>query len=420
MDLFGRKKFEKYLETVKQMQDARISAFLSKFNTALFPHYKSVREQMVYQTMDDVYSVVSRLALTAGMIPYYAENSDGEELPPNDRANYVVNQLTFELKEKMHMHLLISGEIFLYKQRIELGVNAGLYKLICLNPVNVIVNVDEVFPYDILSFSYQDINGGTAFNIPIEDMIYIRLENPGASHMDIRGLSPIKVLTNRLTRVQANIDVSVSQLQNGGLPGVLFDKSPMFTPDLANLHKENFGRFINNASNKSAPYIMGGDVGYLPIGSTLADLDLASLADIDFDKICNVYGVSSTWFNNKDAATESNVQAMIKSIYTNAILPNIMRIQDAINNQMMPELSPGSKICYDISDVPELQEDYNAKANTYAVMPVIIPNEVREGLGYERIDDPLFDQPLIKQGYQLLSDLTVPPDIPLTGDYTGQ
>jgi hypothetical protein len=417
MDLFGRKRFDKYLETVKQMQDARLSAFMSKFNTTLFPHYKSLREQMVFQTMDDVYSIVSRLALTAGMIPYYAETADGEQLPPTDKTNYVVNQLTFEMKEKIHMNLLISGEVFLYKERLDAGVNAGLYKLICLNPVNVVVNVEETFPFNIINYTYQDINGGVAFPIAFEDMVYVKLENPGASLSDIRGLSPIKVLANRLTRVQANLDVSVSQLQNGGLPGVLFDKSPMFTPDLANQHKENFGRFLNNSSNKSAPYIMGGDVGYVPIGSTLADLDLASLADIDFDKICNAYGVSSTWFNNKSAATESNVKEMIKLVYTNAVLPNVMRIQDAINNQVMPELNPNARICYDISDIPELQDDFNAKANTFAAMPVIIPNEVREGMGYERIDDPLFDQPLIKQGYQLLSDLVVPPDVPMTGDY---
>lgn len=415
MDLFGRK-FSKYLDTIKQMNDARIAAFMSNFNTTIFPHYKTLKEQMVYQTMDDIYSVVSRLSLTAGMIPYYVETKDGDELQ-DPRMDAVINQLTFEMKEKIHMNLLISGEVFLFKQRYELGVNAGLYKLICINPANVIVKVSEYFPFDVTGFVYQNVNGGASFEIPLEDMVYIKLENPGTGEEDVRGLSPVKVLANRLTRVQSNIDVSVSQLQNGGLPGVLFDKSPAFTPELANLHKENFSRFLTNSSNKSAPYIMGGEVGYIPIGSTLADLDLASLADIDFDKICNVYGVSSTWFNNHNAATESNVKQMIQLVYTNAVLPNILRVQDAINNQVVSEINPNAVIMYDISDIPELQEDMVAKANTYASMPIIIPNEVREGMGFDKIDDPLYDQPLIKTGYQLLSDLTVPADLPLTGDY---
>lgn len=417
MDLFGRKRFDKYIETIKQISDARLNAFMSQFNTSVFPHYRSLKEQMVYQTMDDVYAVVSRLALTAARIPYYIEKVDGSEVSPNDKINMVAAQMTFEMKEKLHMHLLIYGEIFIYKERIELGVNAGLYKLIPLNPANVIVNVSGDFPYNITSFTYQNIKGGDAFVIPLEDMIYIKLENPGTGDDDVRGLSPIKVLTNRLTRMSANMDVSVSQLQNGGLPGVLFDKSAMFTPELANRHKENFTRFLNSSSNKSAPYIWGGDVGYVGIGSTLADMDLAMLSDIDFDKICNVYGISSTWFNNKSAATESNVKEMVKSIYTNSVLPNVLRIQDAINRSVMTDFPGSGILMYDISDIPELQEDMQAKANTYAAMPIIIPNEVREGMGYDRIDDPMYDQPIIKSGYLLLEDLTMPPDLPITPDY---
>jgi hypothetical protein len=207
------------------------------------------------------------------------------------------------------------------------------------------------------------------------------------------------------------MDVSVAQLQNGGLPGIVYDENPEFGIEEAGFHKNNFANYLNNSSNKSAPYIWGGKIGYVPIGSTLADMDLASLADIDFDKICNVYGVSSTWFNNKSAATESNVKEMIKQIYTNAILPNIMRIQDAINTQLVPDFNSQGIIMYDLSDVTELQEDMLAKANVYSAMPVIIPNEVREAMGWDRIDDPLMDMPLIKSGYQPIEDLRTIEDL---------
>ena len=417
MDFFGRKKFDKLIENIKQINDQRIAAFMTNFNTNIFPHYKALKEQAIYQNMDDVYSIVSRLAMTSAMIPFYGENKEGVELELNDRINGILNQLTFEFKEKMYLNLLISGEIFLYKQRTELGVNAGTIKLININPVNMVVVISEYFPFDVVGYRYENVNGGQSFDLKLEDVVYIKLENPGANEQDTRGLSPIKVLTNRLARVQSNLDVSVAQMQNGGIPGVLFDKSPAFSAELANQHKENFSRFLNSSSNKSAPYIMGGEMGYIPIGSTLADLELASLADLDFDKICNAYGVSSTWFNNHSAATESNVAQMIRLIYTNAILPNIMRVQDAINTQVVKELNTLGIIMYDLSDVIELQDDMNAKANTYAAMPIIIPNEVREGMGLDRIDDPIYDMPLIKQGYQLLGDLVIPPDLPITQDY---
>jgi HK97 family phage portal protein len=414
MDLFGRKalqkKIDNLLTTVKQIGDARMSLMMQNFSTQIFPHYRAIKEQMVYQTMDDVYCVVSRLAQTAAMIPYYGESKQAEELAENDRINLLIDQLTFDLKEKMHMDLLISGEVFLYKQRI-LGVNAGA-KLLRLNPANVVVYVSDSFPFEITGFMYQDASRGTSFEIPLQDMVYIRLTNPTVdADWEFRGLSPIKVLTARITRLQAQMDVSVAQLQNGGLPGVLYDENPEFGIEEAGFHKENFARYLNNSSNKSAPYIWGGKVGYVPIGSTLADMDLASLADIDFDKICNVYGVSSTWFNNKSAATESNVKEMIKQVYTNAVLPNVMRIQDALNKSAVQDFNTQGVLMYDISDIPELQENMLEKANVFSAMPVIIPNEIREAMGLDRIEDPIMDAPLIKSGYQPIEDLKSIEDI---------
>lgn len=417
MDLFGRKALRKQINDI--LKSVKQAGQLQNFNIQIFPHYRAIKEQMIYQTMDDVYCVVSRLAQTAAMIPYYGETKQAEQLPKNDRINLLIEQLTFDLKEKMHMDLLISGEIFLYKQRI-LGVNAGA-KLIRLNPANVVVYVSDAFPFEITGYMYQDASRGTSFMVPLEDMVYVRLTNPTVdADWEFRGLSPIKVLTSRITRLQAQMDVSVAQLQNGGLPGVLYDENPEFGIDEAGFHKENFARYLNNSSNKSAPYIWGGKVGYVPIGSTLADMDLALLADIDFDKICNVYGVSSTWFNNKSAATESNVKEMIKQIYTNAVLPNVIRIQDAINRSVVQDFNTYGVIMYDISDIPELQENMLEKANMFSAMPVIIPNEIREAMGLDRIDDEMMDTPLIKSGYQPIDDLKSIQDLhDNTGDYGG-
>ena len=422
MDLFGQRalsrSIDKMMTTIKAVNDQRIATFMSNFYSQIFPNYKVIKEQLVYQTMDDIYAVVSRIAMTSAMVPLYGEGRDGTEVSKEDPINFILNQLTFQFKENIYLNLLTSGEAFIYKQRLPFGPNAGKIKLMHLNPANVIVNTSETFPFYIIGYKYEDNTRGVNFNIPAEDMVYIKLENPNIDpNEQIRGLSPIRVLSMRLTRLQAQMDVSVSQMQNGGLPGVIYDKSPLFGVDEANMHKENFANFLKNSSNKSAPYIWGGDVGYVPIGSTLADLDLASLADIDFDKICNVYGVSSTWFNNKKAATESNVKEMVRLIYTNAVLPNVMRVQDSMNEQLISQMGTEAKIRYDISDITELQKDMRDKAETYARLPIIVPNEMREGMGWDRIDDPMMDKPLVKAGYYPIEDI-VPVNI-TSSDYTG-
>jgi hypothetical protein len=107
---------------------------------------------------------------------------------------------------------------------------------------------------------------------------------------------------------------------------------------------------------------------------------------------------------------------MVRLIYTNAILPNVMRVQDAINNQLMGDVKTEGVIRYDLSDVTELQKDMRDKAETYARLPVIVPNEVREGMGWDKIDDPNMDKPVIKAGYYFMDDLTPMQTLPLT-DY---
>lgn len=422
MDIFGKKALQKQMEGLISTMQASINQRLSLANISsnISPNYSSIKEQMIYRTMDDVYAVVSRLATTAAMIPYNAVDINGEEPLETDKILSIEKQLTFQTKEMIHMNLLISGEVFLWKKRIELGPNAGTIKLFNLNPSAVTIKISSVFPYEITGYIFTDNLGSGQIEIPATDMVYIKLENPTIDQEGIaRGLSPIKVLSYRLTRMQAEMDISVAQLQNGGLPGILYDENPTFSPEIANIHKENFARYLNNTANKNAPYFMGGKVGYISIGSSLADLDLAQLADLDFDKICNVYSVSSTWFNNHSAATESNVKEMIKQVYTNAVLPNVMRVQDAINTQLVPDLGTTSKIVYDLSDITELQADIQAKANSYSAMPVIIPNEVREGLGYAKIDDPIMNMPLIKMGYQPIDELGMTPDLSITPDYGG-
>lgn len=422
MDLFGRKRIEKQIgqliSTMKQAVDMRMQ--LSNFTTAVAPMYSTMHEQLLYRTMDDVYSVVSRLAVTSAMIPFYGRQQN-EELPnANDKILDIEKQLTFEMKEKMYLSLYTTGEIFLKRQVIELGPNAGKTKLYLLNPSFIEVELSKGWPYDIMGYRYND-NKGNYETFRADEVVFIKLENPGFDDEGkARGLSPISVLKHRVTRLQSSMDISVSQLQNGGLPGVLYDESPIFDAAAANMHKENFANFLNNPANKNAPYIMGGKIGYVSIGSTLADLDLAKLADLDFDKICNVYGISSTWFNNHSAATESNVKEMVRQVYTNAVLPNVMRVVDALNEQLVPMVGSTSKLVYDLSDVTELQEDMLAKANAYSAMPVIIPNEVRQGLGFERVDDPLMDLPLVKMGYQTIEDVAAVPNLPITPDYGGQ
>lgn len=424
MDIFGLKAIKKQnqqlITQVKYLQQNNIAAAVSQIRTMVFPNWSSVREIDAYITFDDIYSVVSRLATSSAQIPLIAYNeSTGEDLPATDPMSKFLKSLTLEEKEIMYTWLYLPGEVFMYKDALLLGPNKGKLKVEFLHPSFVTIIQEDIFPNRIIGYRYQDSR--TTFTLSAEEVVYIKYFNPSTRYDERhRGMGAIKALAQRLTRLQANMSASVSQMQNGGVPSIVYDKTPGIDQDRSSggealnnettvmgQHKENFARFLRNPENKGAPYFSAGEMGVLNLGLSLVELDAIAQADVDFDKICNAYSLSSVLFNNKKSSTESNVKEMRKDMYTNAIIPNVLRICDGLKKGTVNIFGEGKGIRPDLSKIPELQENMKEKATAWAALPAIVLNEMRLDMGQDESADPMADQLLIKTGYQLASDLNI-------------
>jgi HK97 family phage portal protein len=384
----------------------------------IFPNYSIWKDIVAYQTIDDIYSVVKMLANTSAMIPMYADAVVSDEgLPPNDPLVKLIRTMTTQKRVELFTFLYGTGEAFGFKNKLDLGVNKGVYDLTFMHPSSVNIVLSTGFPTRVLGYVYQDLQQGFEINLLPEEIIHFKYFNPSNDYFTKwRGFGPVQALAHRLTRLKAGMDASVSQLQNGGVPGIVYEKSENFDVENFGLRQERMQKFFNNVENKGAPYNAVGEMGYIQLGLPLADLDVAELQKIDFQKVCNAFNISSILFNNDAASTESNVKEMKKQLYTNAIMPTLKIVQDGMNND--DEISAGytKRVEFDLSDVIELQEDMGAKATAIAALPTFVPNEVREVFGYDRIDDPLMDIPYIKTGYQPLSDFNSIPDVSLPNE----
>lgn len=418
MDIFGikalRKENAQLINAVKALQTTNINAALQQMTTLVFPTWQVYREIESYQLFDDIYSVVTRLATAAAKIPFYVCDASGEEIEKGQAVD-ILNQLTYFKRQQLYTYLYLSGECFIYKETYQLGPNRGKMKFHFLHPNYVTLILSSGYPQEIKGYRYQDNN--ITFTLPYEDVIFIRRFNPTTIMLNAwRGMSPIKSLAQRLTRLQANMSASVSQMQNGGVPSIVYDKTPGLEIGVMGQHKENFSRFLRNSDNKGAPYFTGGELGVLQLGLSLADLDALALADVDFDKICNAYGISSTLFNNKKASTESNVKEMRVDMYTNAVMPIVHLVTDALTDG----INMGVYAKPDTDHIPELQEDMKMKADAWAALPSFVPNEMREAMGQDLSSDPNADKMYIKTNYVAIDDLNINVD-PIDngqGDYT--
>jgi hypothetical protein len=70
----------------------------------------------------------------------------------------------------------------------------------------------------------------------------------------------------------------------------------------------------------------------------------------------------------------------------------------------------------DITNLPELSQDFKTQADAVKNVWSLTPNEIREYLSYDRLEDPNMDKIFIPQGLQPLDDAAMPLGGPLNTD----
>ena len=470
-DLFGKRKItglELQLKAIQNIFSPALTAMLSEqvwgrgaINPPIYPDHTAASAANNYINNDQVYAVVNKIAETTSLIPFYTYYQKDErkaaklrtltsrqfysskgiydimlmqakaldEAPETDPlAELLAKPNPYQSQQEFFLaafcYYLLCGEVFIYKYRPDMGGSAGaVIELHILPPSNVILHISRDYPQSVTS--YEFIVGGKSIykSIPPDDIIQIKKFNPENSYgydatsnySRFRGLSPLVPARKLLTRLTSADDASVSQLQNGGLPGIVYDKTlgnEEVSQDSLDLMRQHFFSYIRKAENKGAPFFSAGEKGYIPIGLKLADMELSGLQNMDFKRLCNIYGgISTILFNSEAAATESNVKEMIKQMYTNICLPLAYTFRDKFNSELVAVSNWPDKrkrfVDVDISGITELQDDYQQLANVLAALPITpTGNEMRELFKWDAIDNENMNLPLVKQGYSLIDELS--------------
>ncbi|HEY9362471.1 MAG TPA: phage portal protein, partial [Chitinophagaceae bacterium] len=253
MGIFGQsKEIKKLNDQVKALQRLNTFNQIAK-QVAIYPEWNISKNTDRYVTTDDIYSIVRMLSTTAALIPirgYLVKDEKAakalkkitnphklslqvkalelkafEDLPETDDLNELLENPSttmskFEFYEAVYIHLNLDGNCFLLKEKPMAGVNEGkTISFLIMHPQNVILKVTDTLPRRVVAYDYR-VDGQIIYeNIPAEDVIHIKYYNPQLSFSgsELRGLSPIKVLSRRLTQMDSNTDVQTAQMQNGGV-----------------------------------------------------------------------------------------------------------------------------------------------------------------------------------------------------------
>jgi HK97 family phage portal protein len=421
----------------------------------LYPNLDYAKFVQDYDNNSEVYSIIKRISKTISTVPFYvykvkskkelntykammANASSGADIAKaelvrvkavDEIADSPLNKLLerpnpyqslSELLENIVGYKLITGNSYIWANRLSNGKVAELVVL----PSQYVAIISDGTINGVEGYSFTLVGWD---QLAANDVIHLKYFNPyfNTNGQQLYGLSPLQAAYRTVQRSNDAKDTSVGMLQNQGPKGILYaDESNDFGPEQAGKLKEDFynqyGTKNKIVQNAGQILIAGAKLGWVNMGLSPVDLQLLESEKITLRELCNVYGVNSALFNDPDNKTYNNMKEAKKEMLTQVILPELVLIRDAFNRFFEGEIGQGYYIDFDITVFPELQEDMKELSAILSQSWWITPNEKRQAMRYDTIQEDTMNEIYIPAGYLPVAELTMlqdPRNAQQQGDY---
>jgi len=293
--------------------------------------------QKGYESNIEVYSVIRKIVETSKNGEWIVEQkqSDGSYIEiedttihelmenPNESKGYVWDDIT----EQLIIYLLANGNSYMVGQD---SITSTLIQEVDVLPSNYVEirTNNDFFTPDI---KYDFKLGGANRTFMNGSLEHIKLFNPNYCSVQdsLKGLSVIQVASMVVQASNDKWEADASILQNKGMTGLITDSSnrPM-TEDEAQIAQHKFNHDIGGAGKFGQIKVTNKDLKYINMGVSSADLQLIEKDTSYLRAVCNVFGLSSSLFNDPANKTFNNQKEAEKSLYNNVVIPICKKISD--------------------------------------------------------------------------------------------
>lgn len=337
-----------------------------------------------YANNADLYAIVKKIASTAASVPLvlYDNSREESELVESGELYDLIQQPNRfqsreEFIEEALLFLLLSGNSYTVGHKA-LGFGDKFQELNNL-PSQYVTIEGGGMVQPIRKYWYQEVN-----NMPFdpENVMHVKYANPKGEGVErLYGLSPLQAGNNALQSSNNTYDARGNIIKNHGVSGILTSNSErsltkeqgeslQYAWDAKNNNPKKFGRTL----------VTSAQMQFLQMGMSPTDLQLIESGVIDLRTLCNIYSVPSQLFNDVAGTTFNNMEAAKKSLYTEAVLPNLNLLVKKLNGWFIDSWnkSENKNYCLEIntSGVEVLQQDQREEAEkdrviTQTVMEVL-------------------------------------------------
>ena len=235
------------------------------------------------------------------------------------------------------------------------------------------------------------------------------------SHM--RGLSPLRAAYKTLRMSNNEADASAMMAANGGAKGAITPKPlgtvvPSFTIEQANIIKRAVNEDINTVDNKGKVAVLQTPWDYLNFGLSSVDMELVKTMQMSLHQWCRVFGLPAVLFD-VDTSSYNNYQNAMRDLVTNTIVPMCCSLRDELNKWLVPRFGEDVYIDFDITALPEMQQDMERMVRSLRDANWLTMDEKRVAMNYSE-KGGAWDMSYINQGLvpieQAMMDLSIADD----------
>lgn len=308
-------------------------------------------------------------------------------------------------------YALITGNTMLWANLLDAGANSGLPQELYNMPAQyMVIKAKLGWPQRKVGFQ---LNHGEIRDFTAEEVMHRKFWNPeyNINGSGLYGQSPLKAARRRTTRSNAAKKAGAVQLDNNGSAGVLYVDDALVPPTgreaQMKLMKDAWSKEYSGAENYGKIAFSGYKMGYANVGTSLKEMGLVDVEELDLRGLANIWGIPSQLLNDPENKSYNNQKEAEKALTSRCALPQLIAFRDHFNRKIQTHWGFQGQNVYadfDMSVYSELQEDQGEKWLWVSKLPVSSAYKL-ELMGLDVPDDPNLDIILVDGTQIPLSDL---------------
>ena len=293
-------------------------------------------------------------------------------------------QTSFEFREQIAFHLVLTGNAFVFINR---RANGEIVELLPYDPGSVTVTRNPD-----LSLSYRlTLSDRRQVEVPAVNIWHIR----GPSWNGYLGLEVVHLARNAIGLALATEEFGSSLFANGARPGGLLTTEQNINEETAKQIKAAWAATQGGSGNAMKTALLANGLKYQPLSQTADEAQFNETSKQAINNICAAFRVNPIMvMQSEGTASYASVEQMFLAHLTHTLMPWYERIEQSAEVNLLSREEQRAGYYTKLDAKALMRGTAKERAEHYQIMRqngVITANEWREHEDMNRSDDPKAD-----------------------------